>query len=88
MPQWDILNTLGSYMQFLGNCNLIKQQRKEVVNLAVSQLNGYCQAAHTATGKMNGFTDQIIEQKGEASWDSKTNVLHKLQNALHPRAAR
>jgi AhpD family alkylhydroperoxidase len=57
-------------MQILG-CNLIKQQRKEVVNLAVSQLNGckYCQAAHTATGKMNGFTDdQIIElRKGEAS---------------------
>jgi AhpD family alkylhydroperoxidase len=59
-------------------CDLIKQQRKKVVNLAVSQLNGckYCQA-HTATGKMNGFTDdQIIElRKGEASWDSKTNVL-------------
>jgi AhpD family alkylhydroperoxidase len=54
-------------------CNLIKQQRKkEVVNLAVSQLNGckYCQAAHTATGKMNGFTDDQIElRKGEASWD-------------------
>jgi AhpD family alkylhydroperoxidase len=48
--------------------NLIKQQRKEVVNLAVSQLNGckYCQAAHTATGKMNGFTDdQIIELRKE-----------------------
>ena len=47
--------------------------------MAVSQLNGckYCQSAHTATGKMNGFTDdQIIElRKGEASWDSKTNVL-------------
>jgi alkylhydroperoxidase family enzyme len=25
--------------------------------------------------------------KGEASWDSKTNVLAQLQNALHPRAA-
>jgi AhpD family alkylhydroperoxidase len=64
-------------MQFLG-CNLIKQQRKEVVNLAVSQLNG-CNTVklHIATGKMNGFTDdQIIElRKGEASWDSKTNVL-------------
>jgi AhpD family alkylhydroperoxidase len=54
-------------MQFLG-ADLIKQQRKEVVNLAVSQLNGckYCQAAHTATGKMNGFTDdQIIELRKE-----------------------
>jgi AhpD family alkylhydroperoxidase len=62
MPQWDIKNWVVT-CNFWG-CNLIKQQRKEVVNLAVSQLNGckYCQAAHTATGKMNGFTDdQIIE---------------------------
>jgi AhpD family alkylhydroperoxidase len=70
-------NALGSYMQFLAATSL-NNKEKEVVNLAVSQLNGckYCQA-HTATGKMNGFTDdQIIElRKGEASWDSKTNVL-------------
>jgi AhpD family alkylhydroperoxidase len=61
-----------------GSRDLIKQQTKEVVNY-VSQVNGckYCQSAHTATGKMNGFTDdQIIElRKGVASWDSKTNVL-------------
>jgi hypothetical protein len=46
-------------------------------------------SCHT-TGKMNGFTDdQIIElRKGEASWDSKTNVLAQTANALHPRAAR
>jgi AhpD family alkylhydroperoxidase len=46
----------------------LNNKEKEVVNLAVSQLNGckYCQAAHTATGKMNGFTDdQIIELRKE-----------------------
>lgn len=72
-------NALGSYMQFLGAATSLNNKQKEVVNLAVSQLNGckYCQSAHTATGKMNGFTDdQIIElRKGVASWDSKTNVL-------------
>jgi uncharacterized peroxidase-related enzyme len=72
-------NALGSYMSFLGAATSLNNKQKEVVNLAVSQLNGckYCQAAHTATGKMNGFTDdQIIElRKGVASWDSKTNVL-------------
>jgi AhpD family alkylhydroperoxidase len=76
MPQWDILK-----MPWVVTCNfrgdLIKQQRKEVVNLAVSQLNGckYCQAAHTATGKMNGFTDDQIIELRKGSWDSKTNVL-------------
>jgi uncharacterized peroxidase-related enzyme len=72
-------NALGSYMSFLGAPTSLSNKEKEVVNLAVSQLNEckYCQAAHTATGKMNGFTDdQIIElRKGVASWDSKTNVL-------------
>ncbi|MEZ7507109.1 carboxymuconolactone decarboxylase family protein [Flavobacterium sp. Arc2] len=72
-------NALGSYMKFLGAATSLNNKEKEVVNLAVSQINGcrYCQAAHTATGKMNGFTDdQIIElRKGEASWDNKTNVL-------------
>jgi AhpD family alkylhydroperoxidase len=56
-------NALGSYLIF-GSCEFIEQKKKEVVDLAVSQLNEcrYCQSAHTITGKMNGFTDeQIIE---------------------------
>lgn len=72
-------NALGSYLQFSGAATSLSKKEKEVVDLAVSQLNGcrYCQSAHTALGKMNGFTDdQIIElRKGGASWDTKTNVL-------------
>jgi AhpD family alkylhydroperoxidase len=72
-------NALGSDMQFSGAPTSLNNKEKEVGNLSVSQLNEckYCQAAHTATEKMNGFTDdQIIElRKGVASWDSKTNVL-------------
>ncbi|KIX21520.1 alkylhydroperoxidase [Flavobacterium sp. 316] len=72
-------NALGSYLQFSGSETSLSKKEKEVVDLAVSQLNGcrYCQSAHTAIGKMNGFTDdQIIElRKGTASWDNKTSVL-------------
>jgi uncharacterized peroxidase-related enzyme len=72
-------NALGSYLQFSGAATSLSKKEKEAVDLAVSQLNGcrYCQSAHTAIGKMNGFTDdQIIElRKGGASWDKKINVL-------------
>ncbi|MEZ7505094.1 carboxymuconolactone decarboxylase family protein [Flavobacterium sp. Arc2] len=72
-------NALGSYLQFSGAASSLTKKEKEVVDLAVSQLNGcrYCQSAHTATAKMNGFTDdQIIElRKGGASWDNKINIL-------------
>jgi uncharacterized peroxidase-related enzyme len=72
-------NSLGSYLQFSGAATSLSKKEKEVVDLAVSQLNGcrYCQSAHTAGAKMNGFADdQIIElRKGGASWDNKINVL-------------
>lgn len=74
-------NALGSYLQFSGAASSLTKKEKEVVDLAVSQLNEcrYCQSAHTITGKMNGFTDeQIIElRKGGASWDNKINILAK-----------
>ncbi|MEO9890900.1 carboxymuconolactone decarboxylase family protein, partial [Aurantibacter sp.] len=40
----------------------------------------YCLAAHTAIGKMNGFTDaEILElRSGEASFDVKLDALAKL----------
>ncbi|WP_394972947.1 carboxymuconolactone decarboxylase family protein [uncultured Croceitalea sp.] len=72
-------SALGSYLQFSAAPTSFSKKEKEIIDLAVSQLNGcrYCQAAHTALGKMNGFTDeQIIElRKGGASWDEKANVL-------------
>ncbi|MGK0429999.1 MAG: AhpD family alkylhydroperoxidase, partial [Psychroserpens sp.] len=55
---------------------------KEVVNLAVSQVNNciYCLSAHTAIGKMNGFNDaQILELRaGKASFDNKLDALAQL----------
>lgn len=70
---------LGDYLQFQGRTSTLKAKEKEVVNLVVSQANGcsYCQAAHTAIGKMNGFTDeQIIElRKGTAKFDDKLDAL-------------
>jgi len=52
------------------------------VNLAVSEVNNctYCLSAHTAIGKMNGFTEeQILELRaGHASFDNKLDALAKL----------
>ncbi len=70
---------LGSYLEFSGAKTSFSKKEKEVIDLAVSQVNGcrYCQAAHTTIGKMNGFDDaQIIElRKGGANWDSKLDAL-------------
>jgi len=75
-------NALGNYLALSGAKTSLNAKQKEVVNLAVSQVNNcsYCLAAHTAIGKMNGFTDtQILELRtGEASFDSKLDTLAKL----------
>ena len=66
---------LGNYLQFQNAKTSLSKKEKEVVNLVVSQVNGckYCQSAHTAIGKMNGFTDdQILElRQGSFSSDDK-----------------
>lgn len=68
-------------------------KEKEIINLVVSEVNGceYCKAAHTAVGKMNGFTDtQILEiRSGKASFDAKYDALAKFVkdaavNRSHP----
>ncbi len=70
---------LGDYLALQNRKSTLKAKEREVVNLVVSQYNGckYCQSAHTALGKMNGFTeDQILElRSGSASFDSKLNAL-------------
>lgn len=75
-------NALGNYLALSGAKTSLNAKQKEVVNLAVSQVNNcsYCLAAHTAIGKMNGFTEaQILELRaGEASFDSKLDALAKL----------
>lgn len=73
---------LENYLNFAGAKTSLSAKEKEVVNLAVSQVNecDYCLAAHTAIGKMNGFNDdQILElRSGFASFDRKLNALAQL----------
>ena len=73
---------LENYLNFSNAKTSLSGKEKEVVNLAVSQVNGcdYCLSAHTAIGKMNGFSDpQILELRaGNASFDAKLNALAKL----------
>ena len=73
---------LENYLGFANAKTSLSAKEKEVVNLAVSQVNNctYCLSAHTAIGKMNGFTDeQVLELRaGNASFDSKLDALAKL----------
>ena len=79
-------NALGRYLAFANGKTSLSNKEKEVVNLITSQVNGctYCLAAHTAIGKMNGFTDeQVLElRSGSASFDSKLDALVKLAGAV------
>ena len=72
---------LGDYLTLQNRKSTLKGKEREVVNLVVSQVNDchYCQSAHTALGKMNGFTDdQILEIRGgEAAFDTKFDALAK-----------
>jgi AhpD family alkylhydroperoxidase len=75
-------NALANYVGFQSGKTSLHAKEKEAVNLIVSQVNNcnYCLSAHTAIGKMSGFTDdQIIEiRKGGASFDAKLDALVKL----------
>ena len=72
---------LGDYLTLQNRKSTLKGKEKEIVNLVVSEVNGcaYCKAAHTALGKMNGFTeDQILEiRSGEVSFNDKFDALAK-----------
>ncbi len=72
---------LGDYITLQNRKSTLKAKEREVINLVTSQINGcrYCQSAHTALGKMNGFSDeQILEiRSGEASFDAKLDALAK-----------
>lgn len=72
---------LGDYLTLQNRKSTLKAKEREVINLVTSQINGcrYCQSAHTALGKMNGFTDEqiIAIRKGSVSFDSKLDALAK-----------
>lgn len=72
---------LGRYLAFQGAKTSLSNKEKEVVNLVVSELNGcrYCQSAHTAIGKMNGFSEEeILALRGGHSTNAKHDALVKL----------
>ena len=79
-------NALGNYLTLAASKTSLKAKEKEVINLAVSEVNQctYCLSAHTAIGKMNGFTEeQILELRaGYASFDSKLDALARLARNL------
>jgi uncharacterized peroxidase-related enzyme len=79
-------NALERYTTFANGKTTFNNKEKEVINLVVSQVNGcaYCQAAHTAIGKMNGFTDEeiISFRKGEAPFNEKFDALVKTAKAI------
>lgn len=79
-------NALSNYLTFSGSATSFSKKEKEVIDLAISQVNGcrYCQSAHTALAKMNGFDeDQIIElREGRASFDSKLDALARISKAI------
>lgn len=70
---------LGDYLNLQNRKSTLRAKEREVINLVVSQINDcrYCQSAHTALGKLNGFTDeQILEiRTGEAAFDAKLDAL-------------
>jgi AhpD family alkylhydroperoxidase len=74
---------LPAYLGFdeaLGK-GVFNAKERQAIFLVVSQVNGchYCQSAHTALGKMNGFTEEETIQLRTASIaDKKLNALTTL----------
>jgi uncharacterized peroxidase-related enzyme len=70
---------LADYLAFQNRKSTLSGKEREIVNLVTSQLNGcrYCQSAHTALGKMHGFTEeQILELRhGSAAFNEKYDAL-------------
>lgn len=77
---------LGDYLAFQNRKSTLRAKEREVVNLVVSQVNScrYCQSAHTAIGKMNGFTDeQVLEiRSGSAGFDIKLDALARFTKSV------
>lgn len=84
---------LGGFMSFteILKSGELSAKEYEVVALATSQVNGcaYCLSAHTAMGKMNGFTEQeTLDIRNKSISDSKLNALVTLASELADRKGR
>lgn len=79
-------HALGNYLTLQSGKSSLRAKEREVVNLVVSEVNGcqYCLSAHTAIGKMQGFTDQqVIEiRRAQVTFDSKLNALARLVKSI------
>ena len=75
-------HALGNYLALQSGKSSLSAKARELINLVVSQVNAceYCLAAHTALGKMTGYTDaQILEiRRGRASFDARLDALARL----------
>ena len=80
-------NTLPAYLAFdeaLGK-GVFSAKERQAIFLIVSQVNGcnYCQSAHTALGKMNGFTEEeTIQLRTATIADKKLNALTTLAKEI------
>ncbi|WP_296311747.1 carboxymuconolactone decarboxylase family protein [Winogradskyella sp. UBA3174] len=78
---------LGGFLTFTETLKSgeFSSKEYEAIALATSQANdcAYCLSAHTAIGKMNGFTEQdILDIRGNSIADSKLNALVTLASEL------
>ena len=78
---------LGGFLTFTETLKSgeFSSKEYEAIALATSQVNAckYCLSAHTAIGKMNGFTEQdTLDIRGNSIADSKLNALITLASEL------
>jgi uncharacterized peroxidase-related enzyme len=76
---------LGDYLAFATRKSSLSKKEKEVINLAVSQVNNckYCLRGHTVAAKAAGFNEeQIIEiRKAAITFDEKLHALAQFAQA-------
>ena len=75
--------TLANFLTFSSTAggNSFTKKEKEAIDLAVSEVNGctYCLAAHTALGKMAGFTeDETIALRAGTIEDARLKAITAL----------
>jgi AhpD family alkylhydroperoxidase len=79
-------NGLSNYLTLQGGKSSLRGKEREVVNLVVSEINKclYCLSAHTALGKMQGFTDEqvLAIRRVEITFDPKLDALAKLVKSI------
>lgn len=77
---------LGDYLALQNRKSSLTGKEREIINLVVSQVNdcSYCLSAHTAVGKMQGFTDEqiIAIRKGSGLSDAKLDALGNLVRSI------